>query len=391
MHIHVAIVSEQSLPTVIPCLMARPDRVMLVVSRAMANRARRLQAVLREHGIDSEIRGEAPDARLEAIRVYASKLADEVESSAAGGEVIFNATGGNKLMTLGFMEVFRERAARIIYTDTAHAQIEVLHERGTTYPQPVPMMDVLDVPRYLAVQGFQYLRSESDDLDRVARIEQRYALTKTLVRQATSQGGLIRLLNALTRRALDGQGRALSHPVQSLDFPAHGDMKAVLNDCVRAGLLDWDGMRTVRFRDIDAARFLGGGWLEEYAFLTARRAGLCDVRMGVDGVWDGAERARNEFDVLACHRNRMLFIECKTLRFKEDENDNEVAYRVSSLGEDVRGLFGETWVVTAQEPTRVLADRATQAGFRLVGPRVLESLSLWVKLWKEGESAGGRG
>jgi hypothetical protein len=111
----------------------------------------------------------------------------------------------------------------------------------------------------------------------------------------------------------------------------------------------------------------------------------------VTGVWDGAERARNEFDVLACDRNRMLFIECKTLRCTDGENDNEVAYRVDSLGKDVRGFFGETWVMTAQEPTRVLADRATQAGFRLIGPRLLASLSLWVKVWKEGQSPGGRG
>jgi hypothetical protein len=38
MRVHVAIVSDQWLPTVIPCLMARPDRVVLVVSRAMGGR-----------------------------------------------------------------------------------------------------------------------------------------------------------------------------------------------------------------------------------------------------------------------------------------------------------------------------------------------------------------
>lgn len=39
---------------------------MLVVSRAMAERARRLQAVLHEYGIGSEIRGEAPVARADS-------------------------------------------------------------------------------------------------------------------------------------------------------------------------------------------------------------------------------------------------------------------------------------------------------------------------------------
>jgi hypothetical protein len=138
--------------------------------------------------------------------------------------------------------------------------------------------------------------------------------------------------------------------------------------------------------DAESARFLGGGWLEEYAFVVAREAGLFDVRMGVSGGWDGAASARNEFDVLACHRNRLLFIECKTLRFKGDENDNELAYKVKSLGEDARGLLGDTWLLAAQEPTPVLRDRARQAKFQLIGPKFLGSLPRWVHLWKQGRA-----
>ncbi|CAI4030052.1 hypothetical protein DNFV4_00476 [Nitrospira tepida] len=116
----------------------------------------------------------------------------------------------------------------------------------------------------------------------------------------------------------------------------------------------------------------------------AKDAGLYDVRLGVTGLWEGTTAARNEFDVLACDRNRLLFIECKTLRFTGDENDNDLAYKVKSLGEDVRGLFGNTWVLAAQEPTPVLKDRAQQAGFQIIGPRFLGSLPQWVRLWRDG-------
>lgn len=109
--------------------------------------------------------------------------------------------------------------------------------------------------------------------------------------------------------------------------------------------------------------------------------------MAVSGVWEGTA-ARNEFDVLACHRNRLLFIECKTLRFGASDRDNELAYKVKSLGDEARGLLGNTWVLAALEPTPILRDRATQAGFQLIGPKYLGSLKGWLTRWK-GEGGGG--
>ena len=387
MRIHVAIVSEQLLPTVIPCLMHRPDRVVLVASRLMARQAQRLQALLHESGIRSDIRGHAPDAGLEAIRTYASRLADELEAGTPKAEVVLNATGGTKLMTLGFVEVFRERAERIIYTDTAHAQIEVLFDRQKTEAEPEPMRDVLDVPRYLAVQGFRFERDASQDTGRLERIERRRGVARYLAREAPRLSGLISLINKLAQKALDPRERKLVEPVQALNSEPHGEWRKAFHRFVDVGLLQPAGSWAVRFADAEAAMFLGGGWLEEYAYAVARDAGLYDVRLGVTGVWEGAGRARNEFDLLACHRNRLLFVECKTLRFTEGENDNELAYKVTSLGEDVRGLFGATWVLTAQEPTPVLRDREKQAGFLVIGPKFLGSLPRRVGLWKEGRSA----
>jgi hypothetical protein len=387
MLVHVAIVSEQLLPTVIPCLMARPERVVLLVSRPMADRAQRLQALLREEGIRSEVREPVPDAGLGAIRAYATTLAQTLATAWPGAELVLNATGGTKLMTLAFVEAFRDQAARIIYTDTAHARIEVLVERGNTDPQPVPMPDVLDVPRYLAAQGFRYQYDATQDPAWLARMETRREVARYLAREAPGLSGLIALINYLAQAALNAKGNELAKPVQQVNREPHGEWRRALDRFAGAGLLQAAGSYAVRFQDAEAARFLGGGWLEEYAFAVAREAGLFDVRLGVSGVWDGAASARNEFDVLACHRNRLLFIECKTLRFKEGENDNELAYKVNSLGDDARGLFGDTWVLTAQEPTPVLRGRAYQAGFQLVGPKFLGSLPKWVGLWKEGRSA----
>jgi hypothetical protein len=78
-------------------------------------------------------------------------------------------------------------------------------------------------------------------------------------------------------------------------------------------------------------------------------------------------------------------MECKTLRHRE-ANDNELAYKVDSLGQDARGLFGATWLVTAREPSAVLYERAKQARIRILGPNVLPKLRVHVQSWLDGGS-----
>ncbi len=314
MLIHLAIVSDQLLPTVIPCLMHRPDRVVLVASQPMRAKAGRLQRVLEAEGFAVDIWHQAPDAGLDRIRAYAARLAEDLTAQWPRAELVLNATGGNKLMILGLVEAFRERADRIIYTDTAHSRTEVGSDRSTASPRPEPMHDVLDVPRYLAVQGFRYSGSVSNDASRMAGIQARGEMAKVLADQAVRSGGFIGFINSMAHRALDEQGHKLVQPVPRLNEALHGEWRTCFDQFVQAGLLKPEGPRAVRFSDPESARFLGGGWLEEYAFRRAREAGLFDVRMGVMGAWEGATSAKNECDVLACHRNRTLFIECTTPR-----------------------------------------------------------------------------
>jgi Card1-like, endonuclease domain len=73
-------------------------------------------------------------------------------------------------------------------------------------------------------------------------------------------------------------------------------------------------------------------------------------------------------------------MECKTLRHRE-ENDNDLTYKVDSLGQDARGLFGETWLLTAREPSDVLRERARQGRITLLGPTELPRLRERVRMW----------
>ena len=48
-------------------------------------------------------------------------------------------------------------------------------------------------------------------------------------------------------------------------------------------------------------------------------------------------------------------------------NDNDLAYNLKSLGETARGLFGETWLHSAQTLTPMLEERELQARIKVLG------------------------
>ncbi|MEI7844089.1 MAG: DUF1887 family CARF protein, partial [Gallionellaceae bacterium] len=208
---------------------------------------------------------------------------------------------------------------------------------------------------------------------------------KQLAKEIESLAWLIGDLNRIAYDAIEQShvnGKKVDNlvrPQQTLSALPRNENLALLKKIASAGLLQWEtGSKNIEFIDLEKTRFLSGGWLEEYAWHVMRDEKLFDARMGVN-VTD--KQTRNEFDVLACHQNQLLFVECKTLRFTQ-ENDNEIAYKVDSLSRDVRGLFGQTWLLTARKPTDILKDRAKKAYIRIIGPDELPKLRDIVREWR---------
>jgi hypothetical protein len=390
--IHVAIVSDQTLANLIPILMERPHRVYLVCSDEMKSRGLdgRLGKLLAGEGIGVETKTGAPNAGLKSIHDYARSLADQIQQAHPGAEIVLNATGGTKLMSLGFVEVFRDVARQIIYTDTSHRRIEIFPDGSGVAVPPVEMRHVLNVPLYLAAQRFHYLGARSDDEAWCEQVACRRAICSHLGRHAgtTQVQDFIGAINGLANSALGKDVAAnqevLREPNQSFKRIPIGSWATALALMNVAGLVEWRrGERQIRFKDVASARFLRGGWLEEYAWHLVRKAGIWDVRCGVEVAADDAPQARNEFDVLACHGNELLVMECKTLRVHE-ENDSQIAYKIDSLGQQARGLFGETWLLSAREPNDTLLERARRARIRIIGPAALARLSAAVRDWMQG-------
>lgn len=386
MDIHVCLVSDQTLANLIPVLMERPERIVLVTTAEMKRRKRNvhLQAIFAAHGLEAESVENAPDVSLVSIRRYAEDLVRKLRQAHTQAAITLNATGGTKLMMLGFIEAFQSAGARIIYTDTAHRRIEEINRDTAT-----PMQNVLDVPAYLAAQHMKFDRAASDVPNVCAAVERRASLTRFIGERAPRLQAGIKILNGIVAHALgrnsSTQKDELADPQFRLRNGAWSDFAKLLQLADELGLIEWqDGAAEGRIADLESARYLGGGWLEEYAYLCIRDCRPFDIRMGVHRVDEDTEL--NEFDVLVTHFNQLLFVECKTVNYlNQISQANQIAYKVDSLGRHARGLFGETWLLSAISPPAELIGRARDAGIRVIGPEDISRLGKLAKKWISGQ------
>jgi hypothetical protein len=348
--------------------------------------ASRFIKLLEKESLKVETKLHAPISDIGAIRKYAVMLREDILSQYSGAEIILNATGGTKLMALAFVDVFRDIADKIIYTDTSHRRIEVFPNPSGNALSPVQMRNVLDVPHYLEAQGFCYLNARSDNADWQQKVASRKAICKYLADkvQTTQMQTLIGKMNFLADRALSHKASELTNAIQPFEPVPRGEWASFLTELNKAGLVYWrKGDRFIRFASAEAALFLRGGWLEEYAWHAARNNSISDIRCSVQVCVYNLPDLLNEFDLLACHANELLIIECKTLAFN-GLNDNQIAYKIDSLGNHVRGLFGETWLLSARMPTDTLIERARLARIRIIGPDKLNQLPSFMNEWVAG-------
>lgn len=381
MHIHLCLVSDQLLANYIPILMAAPDQVHLISSEHVVKKGltARFERLLKQRGFAVTLHNGIPDATMSAIRAYAETLWNTINSQVPNAQITLNITGGNKLMVLGMWEVFNNAVERVIYTDTFHHCIENLHDQSKE-----SLRSVLDIEQYLQAHGVKYLSAASENASWLEQVLARKATTKYLAEQALALDSFIGAINFLCQQALlkENNELVLAYPVQLLStHPGRIWCEALLK-LQNTHLLNWDGDKEITFIDVERTRYLGGIWLEEYVYLVARDAAPEHVACSVKINWDTSRQATNELDVILVHRNRMLVIECKTLRFGNNEQkDSDIVYKISDLGDELRGLFGKTWLVSAREPNDMAKERAKSRALHIIASSGLKDLRQEILQW----------
>ncbi|HPT51530.1 MAG TPA: DUF1887 family CARF protein [Accumulibacter sp.] len=396
----VCLASQQIMQNALPALRLRPERVVIAASDTDPARrgAAQVASVLVEAGWPAEnvsIVEHLPDHDLGSVGRYARELAQELRDKHPGMPIDFNASSGTKVMSLGFLGAFAG-LGDAWYCDTRYGMLEHL---GGGPPLPLAP-DMLKLADLLQMQGYRVVADPTWDPEFARTAVSRAALTERLAREASHLNGFFGYVNRLTREALpqtrtDGfvlrpfraavvSGRPL--------FDYNHDLAHAFE---AAGLWTWDGDCLFTFTDEAAAAYVGGGWLEEWAWLNLaglEADGLLPDRhwgtnVRIDAGHGGQDEvAANELDAVVVWRNQLLVLECKTgVQISTEGGSQTILNRLDSLRRHVGGAMGETWLLTARrlQPTtgNAARERARAYRIRLIEPEQLIDLREEIVTW----------
>lgn len=392
-NIHLLIVTGQMQANLIPVLQLKPDIIALAVSDAMRGKADAFIKLLKTAAAYTDttiIRyDQVPDVGINAIEDRALEIAADLQTRYPAGALTYHAAGGTKLMTLGFCEVFRDGNTQILYTDTEHGYIEVVHPKNKP---AIAIASVLNINSYLQSVGKQYRSSADDGWQQNAK--QRKALTKWLVEQVEPLKDFLSMINGMVSSAMANTARgvpaAIAHPEQSFDWTPRGLRLEALTKMVEHNLCQWDKTKpdTLYFHNVEGAEYLGGKWLEEYVWHITSDLKPDDVQANVEFTEMGMPKndIRNELDLLMVHRNRLLMIECKTVNFKKGSDKNaDILYKLDTLGHRAGGLYGTKWLISARPLDDASTKRAKEYQINVISGEELKSLKSHLSQWMAAE------
>lgn len=415
-HLHVALVTERPELSLIPILQLRPQRIVLAPCQSSPQAAERLAILLRHElpdGTAIETSPSLPTHEPRRCAEQAARLAEDItrqqfdEPSLA---VTLDPGGCDTLIALLFQQAMRCCCADLMYVDVpAGVLYRLPGDSPESVPEAMAIEPVLNVDRYLQANGRKRVRAHSDSKTWREACEQRRPLTHYLAHHADHLAGLLgelhnivhgddgvlatpaapappRLRNGAARRPLSVTPR----------FPATDALTALCE----AGLLQWsnEAPREIAITSPEGAYYLGGGWLTEYAWLSAREAGLAQVYSEAH-ILDLSCQHNAEpvvTDCLAVERNQLLFIESLIIQPESEAHLEQGLNRLHGMLNHSAGLEATRLLLACgdfdkarQRLTELQRHRGLQV--QVVESVELKHLPALLASWKEhGRWLGGR-
>ena len=378
--LHLCIATGQNAANFIPLKQLQAQEIWILETPEMQKQhsAKALTTVLKAALPNAQIRTlPFDDSTPQAMQAAALQLAnDELD----GKDVVFHATGGTKLMVLAIHQQLLNLAAgqgryRLLYADTAHQTLSWLDEQ----PRQEPMADVLTLNEQLLLRGY---RTSNDT--RPAGIQQRASerakVTRFMGEKSAQLKGFLGALNFHANAAAESGGLT-----REFDFLPRGTAGNLLELAQQQGLLTIDETyNQITFANTEAAKYLGGGWVEEYVFLkfTGTLAST-QYTLGAQ-ITHSTSKTQNEIDGIAVAHNRALIIECKA---KKQDQAQDAIYKLGQLVRQVGGLMARGLYVSARMVSETDRGRAKEYGVDVLAGDDLADLSDYLRRWKSDASA----
>lgn len=380
--LHLCIATGHNAANFIPLKQLQAQEIWILETPAM-------QRLHSGKNLSLAIKGALPAARI-SIRSFddsTPKAMQEAALALADGEldgrdVIFHATGGTKLMVLAIHQQLLNLKSgqgtyRVLYADTVRQVLSWFDDA----PRQEPMQDVLTLQEQLLLRGY---RTDNDTRPGgiQTRAQKRADLTRFMGEKADQLKGFLATLNYHANAA--AQDASLTRELNYL--PGSRSPAGKLLDLAHAhGLLSInEAYNEITFANRDAARYLGGGWVEEYVFL--KFTGPFTPGQYTQGaqIVQTDTKSRNEIDGIAVANNRVLIVECKA---KKQDEAQAAIYKLGQLVKQIGGLMARGLYVSAREVSDTDRNRAKEYGVDVLAGAELATLSAHIRQWKDGASA----
>jgi hypothetical protein len=346
----VSLVSDQTLPNILPILHFHPDFLLFLSTPQMEDKGktRAILESLKERGQDWDYASPErhlvlkvqPDS-VRDLQRQASAWLDEEEARGRHWHFVVNLTGGTKIMSLAAYDLFSDYKPRMVY------QFIETNELISPFPkrQPDPPEKIqarLTVPEFLLAYGLSMPNRHRWAAAKAAA-KARRELTWWLFKNYRELTPFL----ADFHRKYGGLSFKKTRTIQEeLHFTVGSEAAAEL-----LRRLGWEGGIMSLTRDLWL--YLRGGWLEEYAFLALEQvlpAGAA-LELGVEVV-DPAG-AKNEFDIMFTYANTLNIVECKSLEAggtaeRGSPTLEDFLYKLSALGQNF-GLNPQLFLLSTSE------------------------------------------
>lgn len=371
---HVCMVSGQAAPNLLPLLdeTLRPERVVLLITPQMSEKAAWLENVIKPLGIKVDTIALEAAENFDAIQEKLLTLLDHTNSSS----IALNATGGTKWMAIAAQEVFRIHHAPVFYVNIATDTVLFLGEKQKphTLQQRITLENFLKANGYTIVSG-----SEPQGLQETKR-----HLCQQLILKVSEWERALAQLNLLASRA-EERGTLL---MNTSDLNGEQDMhlEALLAELRFAKVLQASSPQSMTFSDETCRSFANGGWLESYVNSVLNQLkgeGLLQDSARLNLKIRSAKASENELDVAFMAKNHLHIIECKTKRFtglKAGTVGADALYKLDSIS-DLGGLGTKSMLVSYRQLGPAVVQRAADLRIKTVVGAELQNLKSLLRHW----------
>jgi len=342
----ICLVGGQVSPNLFSIYKTEPDKLILIATNETLDSSNDFGLLVVSKFPNIQIESITIESHnLESILVSLDELKNNINFE--GNEVFVNYAASTKQAALGLFLTFKNTSANLLYVDSQN-ELFRFYKNGTFTNEPLNISVSLD--EWVAFKGHR-IKAKGDDAVamRLATLTNRIFEERYISKNKP--------YNSLFYRAYQIQ---FDKNVKNLSIIGqYGDIHVKKSTKENEISIVYLGQIVIEETEEWILKYLNGGWFEIWAYLK-----LLNTKE-YDDVWYGVEfdlqkrkpskKIRNEIDVLAIRRGKLILVECKTDKIVQD-----YIYKLDSLRQMYASNYTQSVLAATRGMDESILDKANE-------------------------------